>query len=171
MGEMDDLRDEIAAKVAEKEQLQSDINKAVAMEQYDEAGKLAPKKKKLISQTKDLQIKLQELEQEMLEFIDDDAKSDKKIENVDPNNNETNDEVNEHGLNGIVNNDDDDDDDDNNDNETEVDINEDENQIIDEIDKQDKEDHIENENNMFADMTVDNNDNAEDDEQDTVNID
>merc|ERR1712228_103728 len=56
--ELEAVRDEIATKEAEKEQLQSDINKAVAMEQYDEAGKLAPKKKKkLTSQTKELQIK------------------------------------------------------------------------------------------------------------------
>merc|ERR1712228_1159303 len=40
--ELEAVRDEIATKEAEKEQLQSDINKAVAMEQYDEAGKLAP---------------------------------------------------------------------------------------------------------------------------------
>merc|ERR1712129_490146 len=62
---IESVRTDIASKEQEKEDLQNDINKAVASEQYEEAGKLAPKKKKLIAETKELKLRLEELEKEI----------------------------------------------------------------------------------------------------------
>ena len=178
--ELERMREEIAAKEAEKEQLQSDINKAVAMEQYEEAGKLAPKKKKLILQAKELQQKMIELEQEIASCVDDDnvcgtIESDKNTENEDPNENQAN--KDEHGHNGIIQNDDDIKKE-NNDVELEVVADDNiENQIKQngqtviaqepyghEVGDKDKD--VDDENNMFADMMV-----GDEEEQDTVNID
>merc|ERR1712228_1150157 len=101
--ELEAVRDEIATKNAEKEQLQSDINKAVAMEQYEEAGKLAPKKKKLILQTQELEQRLKEFEQ-MIEECEEEEEDEQNTENEDPNGHETS--VEAPGHNGIIQNED-----------------------------------------------------------------
>merc|ERR1712129_562046 len=111
--EIESVRMDIASKEQEKEDLQNDINKAVASEQYEEAGKLAPKKKKLIAETKELKLRLEELEKEIANKIEEleeeeephqyevdenkegDSTNDKSAENIDPN------EESLHGLNGI----------------------------------------------------------------------
>merc|ERR1712154_658833 len=46
--ELEKIKNEIVAKEAEKEEVQNNINKAVANDQFDVAGKLAPNKKQLI---------------------------------------------------------------------------------------------------------------------------
>merc|ERR1712129_616381 len=68
--EIESVRTDIASKEQEKEELQNDINKAVASEQYEEAGKLAPKKKKLLAETKELKLRLEELEKEIAHKIE-----------------------------------------------------------------------------------------------------
>merc|ERR1712129_189851 len=162
--EIESVRTDIASKEHEKEELQNDINKAVASEQYEEAGKLAPKKKKLIAETKELKLRLEELEKEIANKIEeqeqekephqdevdenkeDESTNDKSAENIDPN------EESLHGLNGIANNE-------------EQDIQSkdaDDNQIIVSTDEQpstkiinEDEEESEEDTNMFADMAVD----------------
>merc|ERR1712157_64999 len=96
--ELENLRNEISEKEAEKEELQSEINKAVAMEEYEKAGQLAPKKKKLILEAKELQNRIEELEQDIAQCIEEEEKSDKNTEN------ETNIDDIDHGNNGVVQN-------------------------------------------------------------------
>jgi len=165
--ELNILKQVIETKNAEKEQIQSDINKAVAMEQYEEAGKLAPKKKKLILQTTKLQERLKELEQ-MIEECEDDKTAnaindEQNVENEDPNGADIN--VDEPVQNGLVENED-------------TIANEEDAKVEDQSEPKVAEEikpngQIEDskldkdENDMFGDMIVEDND----EEQETVNID
>jgi len=54
---------------AEKEEVQNEINKAVANDQFEVAGQLAPKKKKLIAQIADKQRTVERLEKELEQCI------------------------------------------------------------------------------------------------------
>merc|ERR1712039_931752 len=116
--EIEKIKQDISATEAQKDQLQSDINDAVANEQYEEAGRLAPQKKKLIAKVKELKARLDELEQEIIkrteeehvdecviEDADDATQIDKSAENIDPNK-DTNDAP-IHEMNGIIQNNDD----------------------------------------------------------------
>merc|ERR1712019_316358 len=118
VAEIEKVKQDISATEAQKDQLQSDINDAVANEQYEEAGRLAPQKKKLIAKVKELKARLDELEQEIikrteeehvdecvLEDVDDATQIDKSAENIDPNK-EINDATT-HEMNGIIQNNDD----------------------------------------------------------------
>merc|ERR1712154_740620 len=68
--ELKNIKNDIVQKEGEKEQIQNDINKAVANDEYEICGQLAPKKKKLISQLNELKIEVEKLEKELQEIME-----------------------------------------------------------------------------------------------------
>jgi len=99
--ELEKIKNEIVAKEAEKEEVQNNINKAVANDQFDVAGKLAPNKKQLISKVNDLKKKREELENELNEINNketEEVEDNDTLENMISNDTKTD----ETGYNGIV---------------------------------------------------------------------
>eukprot|EP00486_Rosalina_sp_Unknown_P015529 CAMPEP_0201593462 /NCGR_PEP_ID=MMETSP0190_2-20130828/191056_1 /ASSEMBLY_ACC=CAM_ASM_000263 /TAXON_ID=37353 /ORGANISM="Rosalina sp." /LENGTH=306 /DNA_ID=CAMNT_0048052653 /DNA_START=1 /DNA_END=921 /DNA_ORIENTATION=- len=68
--ELKTLRVDIIAKETEKEDIQKRINEAVANEQYEVAGQLAPAKKKLVTDVNALKSKVEKLEEELQNVIE-----------------------------------------------------------------------------------------------------
>merc|ERR1719242_1596874 len=68
--ELKSVQDDIARMQSEKEEIQKEINEAVANDQFGLAGQMAPKKKKLIAQTAEKEQIAQRLSKELEECIE-----------------------------------------------------------------------------------------------------
>merc|ERR1712087_582783 len=68
--ELKSVQDDIARMEKEKEEIQEEINKAVADDQFGLAGQMAPKKKKLIADTAEKEQIAQRLSKELEECIE-----------------------------------------------------------------------------------------------------
>merc|ERR1712079_433250 len=84
--ELKTIRDDIVRIENEKERIQNDINEAVANDQFDVAGQLAPRKKELIAEMEDKQSQLKRLEQELQECIERESQQQSAEELVDVDN-------------------------------------------------------------------------------------
>merc|ERR1712113_752519 len=68
--ELKSVQDDIARMQNEKEEIQKEINEAVANDQFGLAGQMAPKKKKLIAETAEKQQIVERLSKELEECIE-----------------------------------------------------------------------------------------------------
>uniref|UniRef100_A0A7S0TBB3 Uncharacterized protein n=1 Tax=Elphidium margaritaceum TaxID=933848 RepID=A0A7S0TBB3_9EUKA len=78
--QIDRIQSDIVENEQEMQTLQTAINEAVANEDYESAGQMAPKKKRLTAQGKALKDKLQRREQEFADAVDEDEDEDDEEE-------------------------------------------------------------------------------------------